>query len=220
PGLRVRAALQFQFAIGKRPFPARRSRRSRRHGLRPPHRADTAGGPATAVENVPAIGLQPADAGAGRHLQAFKYGAAVRVDVAQFALVALPGAVPQFAIDPAYAGDVSIRFDGAQDVTRGRIDLVDPPILVFAYPEAALGPGQARVRALAGSGDRSQHLAGARVDLVDARLGNLVQVPAIEGSARVADAIDRSHLLASPGVEGEQPGPGGRPYVPAVMGDA
>ena len=56
------------------------------------------------------------------------------------------------------------------------IDLVDLAVAVLADPQAAFGPREARVAAGAGGRDRGHDVAGGRIDLVDARLGDLVEV--------------------------------------------
>jgi hypothetical protein len=103
---------------------------------------------------------------------------------------------------------------------RLRIDLVDLAIAVLPDPEAALGPGQAGVAAFAGRGDRCQDVAGGRIDLVDAGLGDLVEVGAVERGAGVAGALERAGDLAAGGVESEQFRAGRGPHAAAVVRDA
>ena len=79
---------------------------------------------------------------------------------------------------------------------------------------------EARVAAVAGRRDRRQHVAGGGIDLVDARLGDLVEVRAVEGGAGVAGAVQRARGLAAGGIEGDQRGAGGGPDALAVVGDA
>jgi hypothetical protein len=59
----------------------------------------------------------------------------------QFALVAFPGGLPEFAIDPAQAFDLAVRGDGAQDGVGWRIGLMIAVFAVLADPECA--PAQA-----------------------------------------------------------------------------
>src|SRR3546814_3940849 len=68
--------------------------------------------------------------------------AAVGVDAAQFTFVTFPGAVPEVAIDPAHAGDETVRFDRAQDLAAVRIDLMNLALAVLAHPQRTLGPGR------------------------------------------------------------------------------
>src|SRR5881628_1300665 len=70
-----------------------------RSTARTPHRADFSARSAAAIKEVGPVGLEPADAGAERHLQPLEHAAALRVDAAEFARVAFPGAVPQLAVD-------------------------------------------------------------------------------------------------------------------------
>ena len=77
-----------------------------------------------------------------RHLQALEHLAALRVDAAQLALVALPGAVPQLAVDPGHAGDEAVGLDRAQDRAGRGIDLVD--LAVAVLPTQRLPSAQAR----------------------------------------------------------------------------
>src|SRR6516225_1358521 len=188
--------------------------------LRPAHGAHLAAASAAAIEQAGAIGLEPADAGAGGHLQALEHRAVGRVDVAQLALVAFPGAVPQLAVDPGHARDEAVGGDGAQDGAGGRVDLVDAAVAVLADPQAALGPGQARVAAAARRGDRAQHAAAGGVDLGDALLGDLPEVLAVERGAGVARLLDAADRRAAGRVEGQQRRAGGGPDVVAVVGDA
>ncbi len=166
---------------------------------------------AAAIEEVGAVGLEPADAGAARHLEPLEHGAALRVDAADLALVAFPGAVPQLAVDPGHAGDEAVGLDGANDRAGLGIDLVDLAIAVLPDPQAALGPGEPRVAAVAGRRDRRHHVAGGGIDLVDARLGDLIEVLAVEGGAGVAGALERARGLAARGIEGDAAWPRWRP---------
>src|ERR1700730_2972623 len=188
--------------------------------FRTSHGADLPARSAAAIEQVCPVGLEPADAGAARHLQPTEHGAALPVDLADFALVAFPGGVPQLAVDPGHAGDEAVGLDGAQNGASRGIDLVDLAIAVLPHPQAALGPGESRVAAVAGRRDRCQYVAGGGIDLVDARCGDLVEVRAVEGGAGVAGALERARELAALGIEGDQLRSGGGPDAMAVVGDA
>ncbi|WP_296892534.1 hypothetical protein [Thiobacillus sp.] len=100
------------------------------------------------------------------------------------------------------------------------VDLVDLAVAVLPHPQAAFGPGEARVAAVARRRDRRHDIARGGIDLVDACVGDLVEVRAVEGGAGVAGAIERMCELAAVGVEGDQPGSGGGPDAAAVVGDA
>src|SRR6185437_680892 len=110
--------------------------------LRPPHRAYHAAVPAAAEELIFPIRFEPRDLGAARHLQPLDDGAGARIDLPQFALVTLPGGVPQFPIDPRHARDEAIGFDRAKNRARPRIDLVDLSGAILADPERSLRPGE------------------------------------------------------------------------------
>src|SRR3989449_6559739 len=188
--------------------------------FRTSHGADLSARSAAAIEQVCPVGLDPADAGAARHLQPLEHRAALRVDSADIALVALPGAVPQLAVDPGHAGDEAVGLDGAQNGARLGIDLIDPAIAVLPHPQLALGPGEARVAAVARRRDRRHYVAGGGIDLVDARFGDLVEIRAVERGAGVAYAVERARELTVLGIEGDQFRSGGGPDAAAVVGDA
>ena len=83
-------------------------------------------------------------------------------------------------------------------------------------PSAQARPESRRRRA---PGSRPAR-AGGGVDLVDARLGDLVEVLAVEGGAGVGGVVERARRLAACGIEGDQRGAGGGPDVAAVVADA
>src|SRR6185436_1557274 len=87
---------------------------------------------------------------------------------------------------------------------------------VLAHPERALGPREARVAAVAGRRDGPEHAAGLRIDLLDAALGDLIEVPAVERGARVRGHVDRSCDLAARWFERIEPVARGEPHVLAV----
>jgi hypothetical protein len=62
---------------------------------------------------------------------------------------------------------------------------VDLALAVLPDPERALAPGEAGIAAAARRRDGGQHAAGRRVDLLDPALGDLEQVPAVEGRSRM-----------------------------------
>ena len=144
----------------------------------------------------------------GRHLDPVQHFSGSRIDLPNIAFVAFPCRVPKFSVDPGHASDEAVAFDGAQNGARRGIDLVDLAIAVLPHPQAALGPGEARVAAVAGRRDRRHHVAGGGIDLVDARFGDLVEVRAVEGGAGVAGAVERARDLSALGIEGDQPGSG------------
>src|SRR5207244_11153834 len=185
--------------------------------FRTSHGADLSARSAAAIEQVCPVGLEPADDGATRHLQALEHSAALWVDSADVALVAFPGAVPQLAVDPGHAGDKAVGLDGAQNGAGLGIEVVDLAIAVLAHPQAALGPSEARVAAVAGRRDRRHHVAGVGIDLIDAPFGDLVEVRAVEGGTGVAGVVERACELAALGIERDQLGSDSSPDAAAVM---
>ena len=98
--------------------------------------------------------------------------------------------MPHLAIDPSDAGDEAVGFDGAKDRSSFRVDPVNLPFPILAHPERAFGPGQSRVPAAAGRRDCGEHAPSLRIDLVDAALGDLEQMLAVERSARMSGDVE------------------------------
>jgi hypothetical protein len=128
--------------------------------------------------------------------------------------------VPELSVDPRHPGDEAVRLDRAQDRPGLGIDLVDLPIAILAHPERPLGPREPRVAAAPGRRDRGEHTASLRVDLLDAILGELEQVPAVEGCSRMRGDGDRASDLAAGGIEGVQRFAGRKPDALAVVRDS
>ncbi len=166
---------------------------------------------AAAEEAIAAIGLEARHADSGRHLEPLQNLSRSRVDPPQLALVAFPGAVPELAVDPGDPGDEAVGLDRAKDRPGLGIDLMDLPLPVLPHPERPFGPGEARVAAAAGRRDRGEHAAGLRIDLLDAILGDLEQVLAVEGGSGMRGDIDRAQRLPARRIEGVQPVAGGEP---------
>src|ERR1700683_4570044 len=91
---------------------------------------------------------------------------------------------------------------------------------VLAHPEGTFGPGEAGVAAATGRRDRGEHTAGVRIDLLDAILGELIQVLAVEGRSRMRNDIDRAQRLAAGGVEGVDLLPSRKPDILTIVRDA
>src|SRR5262249_58588773 len=125
---------------------------------------------ASAEEQIAAIGLEPRDAHASRHLKRLQHFSRSRVDSPELALVAFPGAVPHLAVDPGDPGDEAVGVDRAKDGAGLGIDLIDLPLTIVSHPERAFGPRHSRITAAAGRRDRGEHPAGLRIDLLDAIL--------------------------------------------------
>src|SRR5512144_1705301 len=153
---------------------------------RPPNAPHFPAVPTAAEEPLAAIGFEARHDHSGRHVERRQHVSRSWIDASQFALVVFPGAVPEIAIDPGDAGDEAVRFDRAKDRAGLRIDAMDLPLAIVPHPERSFGPGEARVAAAGGCRNRREHTAGPRVDLLDAILGDLVEVLAVEGRAGVS----------------------------------
>src|SRR5690242_20036070 len=89
---------------------------------------------ATAAEKLIApIGFQPRHHGARRQIELFQYVAGLRIDPLQGALIAFPGAVPEFSVEPGNPSDEAIGFDGAQQCSGLRIDLMNFAVPILAH---------------------------------------------------------------------------------------
>ena len=66
----------------------------------------------------------------------------------------------------------------------------------------------------------ASHAAGARIDLLDAVLGDLIKVPAVECRSGVRGNADRAHHPAARRIERVQPVSGRKPDMPTIEGDA
>src|SRR5690606_10597468 len=153
----------------------------------------------------------PRDAYARGHLHTLLNFATARIDTAQFALVTFPRGVPQLAIHPRHASDEAIGLDGAQNRTRFRIDLMDLAFAILTHPKTTLGPRQSRIAAAAGRRYGGEHFAGFRIDLLNAVLGDLKQMLAIEGGSRMRGDVNRARRLAADGIHRGQLVAGGDP---------
>src|SRR5262249_46304971 len=127
-----------------------------------------------------------------------------RIDSPQIALVPFPGTVPELAVDPSDPGDEALGLDGAKNRASLGIDLMDLPVPILPHPERPLGPGEARVTAAAGRRDSGDLSACLRIDLLDAILGDLIQVLAVEGRSGMRGGIDRAQRFSARRVEGVQ----------------
>ncbi len=97
------------------------------------------------------------------------------------------------------------------------MDLAGP---ILPHPKRPFGPREPRVGAAAGRRDRREHSACLRIDLLDAILGDLEQVPAVEGGSRMRSDIERALRLSARRIEGPQLVSGSDPYMLAVVRDA
>ncbi len=122
----------------------------------------------------------------------------------QVTLIRFRGGVPKVSIHPGNPSHKTIGLDGAKNRTTFRINLVDLPAPVISHPKRSLGPRQPGVTPAAGRRNGGQNLAGLGIDLLDAILGNLKQVPAVEGSSRMRGDMNGAPYLTTPGIEGVQ----------------
>jgi hypothetical protein len=99
------------------------------------------------------------------------------------------------------------------------IDLMDLPVPMLPDPERPFGPRQPRVTAAAGRWDGGEHAAALRIDLLDAILGDLKQVLAVESRSRMRGDIKGTQRLAAHRIEGVQLVSGGNPDLLTVMRD-
>jgi hypothetical protein len=177
------------------------------------------GASASAKEATPTIGLEPRHPYSRRHLELLQDLSRSRIDPPHVALVAFPSAVPELAVDPGDAGNDAVGFDGAKNSSRFGIDLMDLPASVLPYPQRAFRPREPRVTATARRRDRREHTARFRIDLLDAILGDLKQVLAVEGGSRMRGDIDRADGLSTLRVEGIQLVSGRKPHMLTVKTD-
>src|SRR5262249_19679738 len=138
------------------------------------------------------------------------------IDSPHIAFVTFPGAMPELAIDPGDPGDDAIGLDGAKNRPRFGIDLMDLAAAMLSHPQRPFGPREPRVTAAAGRRDRRQHTAGLRIDLLDAILGDLKQMLAVERRPRVRSDLDRAQHFPLRWIEGVQLVSGRKPDVLTV----
>src|SRR5438874_9384296 len=174
----------------------------------------------SAEELIAAIGLEPRHAHSGRHVEPLQDLSGSRIDSPQIALVTFPGAVPELAVDPGDPGDEAVGLDGAKNRPCLGIDLMDLAAPILPHPERAFGPREPRVTAAAGRRDRGEHTAGLRIDLLDAVLGELKQVLAVEGRSCMRGDIDRAQRLPARRIEGVQLVSGSEPDTLTVIRDS
>src|SRR5262245_6370948 len=97
---------------------------------------------------------------------------------------------------------------------------MDLPVAILPDPERAFCPCQPRVGAAAGCRDRGQDMASLRIDLLNAILGQLKQIPAIEGRSCMRGDINRTQHLSARRIERIQRVSGSKPDVAPVIRDA
>src|ERR1700679_4396993 len=85
----------------------------------------------SAEELIAAIGLEPRNKRAGRHLETLQDLSGPRIDSPQIALIAFPGTVPEISVHPGDSGDEAIGFDGAKNRPGLGVDLMDLPVSIL-----------------------------------------------------------------------------------------
>src|ERR1700733_1278478 len=128
--------------------------------------------------------------------------------------------MPELSVDPRHPSDKAVGLDGAKNCPGVGIDLMNLSLTILPDPQRPFGPRQARITTAAGRRNSGEHLAGPGINLLDAILGDLKQVTAVEGCSCMRGDIDRADCLPARGIEGVQLVSGGEPDVPAVVGDA
>src|SRR6202790_1135161 len=114
--------------------------------------------------------------------------------MSQFALVTFPGAVPELVVDPGDPGDEAAGLDGAKNSPCLWIDLKDLAVAILPAPERPFRPCEPRA-ASPRRRDRGEHTAGLRLDLLDAILGELKQMLAVERRSCMRGDFDRAQYL-------------------------
>ena len=94
------------------------------------------------------------------------------------------------------------------------------PVPIVSYPECPFGPREPRVAAAAGSRNRGEYTAGVRIDLLDTILGDLIEVPSVEGRSSMRGDINRPQRFAARRIEGGQLASGRKPDLLTVIGDS
>jgi hypothetical protein len=102
--------------------------------------------------------------------------------------------VPELSVEPRDSGNETLGLDGPQNRPGFGIDLNDLPVSILTYPERPFGPREPRATA-AGRGNRGEHTPGLRIDLLDAILGELKQVLAVERRSRMRGHVECAELL-------------------------
>jgi hypothetical protein len=174
---------------------------------------------ASAEELIAAIGFEPRHAYSRWHLEALQDLSRSRIDSPQIALVIFPGAVPELSVDPGDAGDETAGLDSAKNRSRLGIDLMDLPVFILPHPERPFGPCESRMTAAAGRRNCGEHTAGLRVYLLDATLGDLKQVLAVEGRSCIRGDTKRAQRLSARRIEGAQLVSGSKPDLQTIKGD-
>lgn len=172
----------------------------------------------TAEELIAAIGFETGDAHAGRHLDTFEHLPCFGIQSPQIAFVVVfPSAVPEFSVNPGDPCDVTVGLDRATNRTGLRINLMDFAVVILPHPERTFTPRQTRVAIFAGRRDRGKHTASFRINLLDAPVGDLKQVPAVERRSSIRRDLKRSFDLSAFRIEAIEFLAGGEPNGLAIV---
>src|SRR5262249_30056554 len=90
----------------------------------------------------------------------------------------------------------------------------------LADPQRPFGPREPRVAATPGCGDGGEDLSGRRIDLLDAILGNLIEMLSVECCSGVRRDVERTQCFATRRVEGLERLSRSKPDLLAVVGDS
>ncbi len=96
---------------------------------------------------------------------------------------------------------------------------MDLPVPVLPDPQRPLGPREPQIAAAAGRRDRRNHTPGPWINLLDAILGDLKQMLAVEGGPRMRAHVNRAHDLPTRRVERVQPVTAGKPDMLTIERD-
>ncbi len=133
-----------------------------------------------------------------RYAERFFHGA-IGAEPPQLARLSVAaGAMPQGALDARDARHEAVGRQRLDDVTCLRVHLVDARLPELPDPEIAVPPRHAAVHPLRRSGQLPDDASVLRVDHRDLVAGELVEVRAVEGRARLrsGDPLAAHHLLA------------------------
>ena len=120
-------------------------------------------------------------------------------------------------MNPRDPGDETIGFDGPKNRPYLGIHLMDLPGPILSDPECPFGPCEPRVTAASGRRNRREDSATLRIDLLDAILGELKKVLAIEGRSRMRGGLDGPQRLSAGRIEGVQRVSSRKPDVLTVV---
>src|SRR5579859_6138487 len=97
---------------------------------RPADDSQLSAGRAAAEKPIRAVLFEPRHGHSRRHIDPLQHLSGSRIDPPEIALVTLPRAMPELAVDPGDPGDEPLGFDGALNRAGLRIDLMNLPVPV------------------------------------------------------------------------------------------